>query len=1486
MSKRVQNSQGSREGFFNGDGSDGSSTMDSPRKATAAQLARRQIKPAKSSRRTGNASFSSQNAPGSPVGQSNGNVFGSSLSFPPSSSGDSGQSNSQPSSFSGFGSTGGGGFNFAAPSAGFSFSAGPSSNPFANLNGASNQTAHTKPDNQSSGFNFFSQSPSAPQSSNEAPKTNLFGNIKPADQASGQNIFSQSLSAPQSSPKAQENNLFGNIKPADQASGSSLFDKSLSAPQSSPKVQETTLFGNIKPADQASGQNLFSQSLSAPQSSPKAQETNLFGNIKPADQASGSSLFDKSFSAPQSSNEAKNTSVFANIKPADQASGPNNIFSNPFSSPQSSNKAQEKDLPADSKPANQVSGLTHSSQSLSAPKSSNEAKNTSVFANIKPADQASGSNNIFSKSFSSPQSSNKAQENDLSADSKPANQASGSDNSSISSSAPQSSTIEAQKNNLSADHKPANQAPGSTNIFSKSLNAPQSRNEAQSASIFANLKPANQAPGSTNLFSNPFSAPPSSNTEAQTKNLFVQAKPDTQSSGSSNIFSKSFSAPSSSDNEAQTKSLFAQAKPDTQSSGSSNIFSKSFSAPQSSNEAQKSNLFAQAKPDTQSSGSSNIFSKSFSAPQSSNEAQKSNLFAQAKPDTQSSGSSNIFSKSFSAPQSSNEAQKSNLFAQAKPDTQSSGSSNIFSKSFSAPQSSNEAQKSNLFAQHKPDNQASGTNRFSQLVNASQNGKAEQATSKPDTQASNVPQKKDVPTNANHTNFSQLQQNGGMIPAQIGALNTTFKDAVAAASIHSDLSLLVQSYLERRQAILDQDATGEFGTTHVTSAPPVGGPLGSSNKRKADDNIYEDKPNDAEATHKKAKPNEPLNGVHATQTTVFNSHAGTSNKGKANEEISKAPESHVNGSMEMKPDRPMTSPGNQQAGGNVSTQASLKSAAPTSAGPPKFSMPKFAGGNANFAAFGKSAEASMEKEKAKRKAEDFDSDEESEEQWERRDLEAQRAKKARLAEQSQGRTAKFVPGKGFVWEGERKDTSPDEQRDAKMTNQDAEAQRLTAAEPAARPAPNVFSNPITAAAATAEIPASNTVRPARGGEGSKDSSSVTGPFQSEPESELGAGVSTASSDDDSGTAAPLSLAGGATSLLAPRGAAGSKDSSDGAGPSGTRSELGTGISTVLGDDGSDTASLRSPGGGAVSILDSPRSEVGSDIRETNLFASPSAALPKLEGRQVEELPDDADTVEDAGKATEKPGLTAFTPGSALPPAASQSPGGSSIFGSPFSTAQPGTLFGSPKSDQTWKPDSPIKFSPGTTSVAAPTSSLFGSGSNVGFAFGGPPKAPDSLSPSTEISRATTPGATTDTGAESAADSAADAGEASASEAPQANFSARGPGEENEDVLFQVRAKAMMMVTNDGKKEWENKGVGPCRILKHEHTGKSRIVMRQDPSGTLVINAAVLKGIKYEYKAPKSVTFQTAAADGKLSFWLVRVGKDSDAMDLAKTLESAK
>jgi len=242
------------------------------------------------------------------------------------------------------------------------------------------------------------------------------------------------------------------------------------------------------------------------------------------------------------------------------------------------------------------------------------------------------------------------------------------------------------------------------------------------------------------------------------------------------------------------------------------------------------------------------------------------------------------------------------------------------------------------------------------------------------------------------------------------------------------------------------------------------------------------------------------------------------------------------------------------------------------------------------------------------------------------------------------------------------------------------------------------------------------------------------------------------------------------------------------------------------------------------------------------------------------------------------------------------------------------------DHTWHKDSPIKFGATTpnndaksdaptlnVTAATPTkssstfgSSLFGntkdskppqsnffgtttnSKPSVGFGFGASSTS-SSLFPSAAVSastsRATSPGATTD------GDSGVE-GDPDVERHEQLDLTSGGPGEEDEEVLHEVRAKAVKFVTKDGQSSWETKGLGPLRILKNKDTKAVRMLLRGDPSGNIVLNKGLLPNIKYEATG-KTVKVMALGEKGEgLETWVLQLKTQEFADALAEVMEMNK
>ncbi|KAF8254001.1 hypothetical protein K440DRAFT_151158 [Wilcoxina mikolae CBS 423.85] len=218
--------------------------------------------------------------------------------------------------------------------------------------------------------------------------------------------------------------------------------------------------------------------------------------------------------------------------------------------------------------------------------------------------------------------------------------------------------------------------------------------------------------------------------------------------------------------------------------------------------------------------------------------------------------------------------------------------------------------------------------------------------------------------------------------------------------------------------------------------------------------------------------------------------------------------------------------------------------------------------------------------------------------------------------------------------------------------------------------------------------------------------------------------------------------------------------------------------------------------------------------------------------------------------------------------------------PFGTS----LFGA-GGDQTWSPDKGLKFS----SAPSPSSSLFsGAGTNnKGGLFGGTngtSTASSGLFGSKPSSAAATPSALTSAENSEAENGTPNEGDPSDAQPPattETDLSKQGPGEEDEDSLFQARSIVYDMSGPKPQKE----GVGTLRVLKNRISGKSRIIVRSD-IGKVVMNVALKGNIKYILQEKRLLRVPEFLESGGIKTWGARIGKEDVAGKLLSTVEEVK
>ncbi|KAJ5814613.1 hypothetical protein N7474_006390 [Penicillium riverlandense] len=474
----------------------------------------------------------------------------------------------------------------------------------------------------------------------------------------------------------------------------------------------------------------------------------------------------------------------------------------------------------------------------------------------------------------------------------------------------------------------------------------------------------------------------------------------------------------------------------------------------------------------------------------------------------------------------------------------------------------------------------------------------------------------------------------------------------------------------------------------------------------------------------------------------------------------------------------------KATSGASTSASAANAAPSppsdaTTSAPALAIPKFGNGASGtdfMAQFKKQADKAAAEEKAKRKAEDFDSDEDDEEEWERKDAERQREKRAKIEAASKKKT-KFVPGKGFMF----------------VDDVDEPAASTEAAKESSAPSPTA--TPLFGKRDEASKIGSSNEASVISNASSRAASPATSIFASAnqplPNSQnifgsLSATPQTSDKDDgDSSSGDDIHEAIRKTPKRRP--SAEDREADD------DRPSKRT-------INSSDAATSKSS-------LDAP-------------LPAPSAAA----GRSL------FDRVQTPGRsATSSPNPF----GGLMGGNATTNNATSSLFTGVNTSGTSTPIFGaSQTADQTWKPNTPIKF------------------------------AAESV-PSTEIA--------------TSADVTGDEEEGE----PGAIFNLTNAksGEEEEDAVYECRARAFK---RDGS--WKSQGTGICRLLVHRETHAARVVIRADPGGNIILNTHLKRDYAYS-KAGNSVQLMVPHHNKQPEHWAIRT-KAENVTELFSKIEEIK
>ncbi|KAG8797331.1 hypothetical protein FRC16_009013 [Serendipita sp. 398] len=113
-----------------------------------------------------------------------------------------------------------------------------------------------------------------------------------------------------------------------------------------------------------------------------------------------------------------------------------------------------------------------------------------------------------------------------------------------------------------------------------------------------------------------------------------------------------------------------------------------------------------------------------------------------------------------------------------------------------------------------------------------------------------------------------------------------------------------------------------------------------------------------------------------------------------------------------------------------------------------------------------------------------------------------------------------------------------------------------------------------------------------------------------------------------------------------------------------------------------------------------------------------------------------------------------------------------------------------------------------------------------------------------------------------------------------FDQPGPGEENEESLFNVRGKVMKFSGS----AWADLGIGQIRVYKHKETGAKRIFARNSKSGRILLNFAPFAKMEPKIDEQKANFMRmTGMDDGRLVKILIKLKEAKEAAELVAALQ---
>lgn len=117
--------------------------------------------------------------------------------------------------------------------------------------------------------------------------------------------------------------------------------------------------------------------------------------------------------------------------------------------------------------------------------------------------------------------------------------------------------------------------------------------------------------------------------------------------------------------------------------------------------------------------------------------------------------------------------------------------------------------------------------------------------------------------------------------------------------------------------------------------------------------------------------------------------------------------------------------------------------------------------------------------------------------------------------------------------------------------------------------------------------------------------------------------------------------------------------------------------------------------------------------------------------------------------------------------------------------------------------------------------------------------------------------------------------------------KGAGEETEETIHEIRAKLFVKGSeSETAVQWQTAGVGVLRLNRDTTTGKTRLLLRSDGIGRVLLNASIYKDMPVKRPSGNVLLLVCGDAEGQLKPHQVRVKTKENADALLSALEKAK